>query len=498
MTGTRAPAGAVRVAAPADAGRSTARGALWLATNGIVVKGAHTVVLLSLAAALTPADLGLVALGSLVATVAAILGSLGAASALVHLPGSTAHAERAARTALSLGLLSSTALAAGLWVAAPYLASALRADDGGAGVIRGLTVVLPCLAVAGVTTELLRRRLAFARRIVPDTVAAVVGAVVATALVAQGVGVMALVAGQVVQAVLMMVLAWAVHPPVLPGWDRDHARALVSFGVPFSGAHLLEVVQLNLDYLLVARVLGAVALGHYSLSYRIANIPYLMVAVVVTGAVFPYLCRTRGVLRARAAEVALAVTLSLVLPACALLALVAPDLALLGPEWAPAAPVLVVLAGYTLLLAALQVCLTVLNAAGRPGRALGVRLLHLTLLGLVLLVVVDGGIGSVALGQVAAVAAVGAPALLLARRAVPGTSGARLLADLRPALLATAVMALVVAGLRWLGLDAGAGPGAVAAVVVLGVGAHVVVLRVSGAETYRAAAALLRRPEVSS
>ena len=66
--------------------------------------------------------------------------------------------------------------------------------------IRGLTVVLPCLAVAGVTTELLRRRLAIARRIVPDTVSAVVGAVVAIGLVTQGVGVMALVAGQVTQA----------------------------------------------------------------------------------------------------------------------------------------------------------------------------------------------------------------------------------------------------------------------------------------------------------
>ena len=75
---------------------STARGALWLATNGIVVKAAHTVVLLTLAALLTPSALGLVALGSLVANVAAILGTLGTASALVHLEGSTQRVERAA------------------------------------------------------------------------------------------------------------------------------------------------------------------------------------------------------------------------------------------------------------------------------------------------------------------------------------------------------------------------------------------------------------------
>nr|WP_276509703.1 oligosaccharide flippase family protein [Nocardioides marinisabuli] len=469
---------------------------MWLATNGIVVKGAHTVVLLALAAALTPSALGLVALGTLVATVAAILGGLGTASALVHLPGSAADAQRAARTALTLGLVTSTLLAAGLWVAAPSLASALRAEAGGAAVIRGLTVVLPCLAVAAVTTELLRRRLAFARRIVPDTVSAVVGAVVAVLLVAQGVGVMALVAGQVVQALLMMVLVWAVHPPVLPGWDRADARALVSFGLPFSGAHLLEVVQLNLDYLLVARVLGALALGHYSLSYRVANMPYLMVAVVVTGAAFPYLCRAQGPLRARGVEVALAVTVSLMLPACVLLALVADDLVLLGPEWAPAAPVLVLLAGYALLLAVLQVGLTVLNAAGRPGHALGVRLLHLLVLALVLLAVVEAGIAAVALGQVVAVAAVGVPALWLARRSVPGTSAARLLADVRPALVATAAMALAVVALRSLGLGAAAGVWAVALLAVAAVGVFLVVLRTVGPQTWRSARALLSRPEV--
>ncbi len=484
------------VRAHPDAARSTARGALWLATNGIVVKGAHTVVLLALAAALTPSALGLVALGTLVATVAAILGGLGTASALVHLPGSAADAQRAARTALTLGLVTSTLLAAGLWVAAPSLASALRAEAGGAAVIRGLTVVLPCLAVAAVTTELLRRRLAFARRIVPDTVSAVVGAVVAVLLVAQGVGVMALVAGQVVQALLMMVLVWAVHPPVLPGWDRADARALVSFGLPFSGAHLLEVVQLNLDYLLVARVLGALALGHYSLSYRVANMPYLMVAVVVTGAAFPYLCRAQGPLRARGVEVALAVTVSLMLPACVLLALVADDLVLLGPEWAPAAPVLVLLAGYALLLAVLQVGLTVLNAAGRPGHALGVRLLHLLVLALVLLAVVEAGIAAVALGQVVAVAAVGVPALWLARRSVPGTSAARLLADVRPALVATAAMALAVVALRSLGLGAAAGVWAVALLAVAAVGVFLVVLRTVGPQTWRSARALLSRPEV--
>ena len=117
----------------------------------------------------------------------------------------------------------------------------------------------------------------------------------------QGHGVMALVVGQIVQASLTMVLAWVVHPPVLPGWNLEDARGLLSYGGPYAGANLLELVQLNIDYLIVSRVLGGEALGQYSLAFRLAFMPYLMVVVVMSGAAFPYLCRQRGADLGRAA-----------------------------------------------------------------------------------------------------------------------------------------------------------------------------------------------------
>ena len=169
-------------AQPGDEGRTgsdegrAARGALWFATNGIVVKGAQTLVLLTLAATLAPSALGLVALGTLVVNVSAILGNLGTSGALVYWRGDV---RAAARTAVTIGLVSASAMTLLLWFTAPALATALRAEDGGAAVIRGLVVTLPALAVAAVTQELLRRELRFLRRIVPEATGAVVGAVVA-------------------------------------------------------------------------------------------------------------------------------------------------------------------------------------------------------------------------------------------------------------------------------------------------------------------------------
>lgn len=422
----------------------TARGALWLATNGVVVKASQTVVLLALAAMLAPEALGLVALGTLVANASAVVTSLGTASALVYWRGDV---ERAARTAVTIGVGMGVALAGLLWAAAPWLATALGAPDG-APVIRGLTAVLPCLAVAAVTNELLRRRLLFLRRIIPDTVSSVVGAVVAIALVADGSGVMALVAGQVVQAVLTLLLSWCVHPPVLPGWDRDDARGLLTYGGPYAGANLLELVQLNVDYLIVSALLGPVALGQYSLAFRLSFMPYLMIVVVITGAAFPYLCRVRGRRLGEAATVVMTATLTLVLPLCVGVALLADHLTLLGAKWEPGVPVVAWLAGYAVLLSVGQLVQVTLNAAGRPAVTMSLRLCHLLLLVATLSVAARSGVVAVAVGQLAVAGCIALLAVTAARVLVRGFSLRALARALRPAAVGVLTMVAVVLAAR--------------------------------------------------
>ena len=448
-----------------DDARRTARGALWLGTSSLVVKTSQTLVLLTLAALLAPSALGLVALGTLVANISAILANLGTANALVYWRGDV---QRAARTSVTIALVGGGVLAALLWLIAPWLAATFRAEDGGAAVIRGLTVVLPCVAVAAVTGELLRRELRFARRVVPDIVASVVGAVVAVVLAATGYGVMSLVVGQIIQGVLTMLLAWVVHPPVLPGWSSEDARALLSYGGPLSAASLLEIVQLNLDYLFVSRVLGALALGYYSLAFRLAYLPYLMIVIVITGAAFPSLCRRRGTELGRAAERVAATTLTLVVPLALGLVLLRDHLLLLGDKWEPAVPVVAWLAAYGVLLSVGQVVQVTLNASGRPALSLCLRMSHLVGLLVALPVAVGHGIVAVAVAQVVVVSLVATFALVLAARTVAGLSLLRLAGRLRAPLggaIAMTVTVLVLQALR------PADPGSLVDFVLAGVAA---------------------------
>lgn len=478
-------------AAQGEDAKRTARGALWLGSSSIVVKTSQTVVLLTLAAVLAPEALGLVALGTLVANVSAILANFGTANALVYWRGDV---QRASRTSVTIALVGGGLLAGLLWLTAPWLASTFRAEDGGAAVIRGLTVVLPCIAVAAVTGELLRRELRFSRRVIPDIIASVVGAVVAVGLVVSGFGVMSLVVGQIIQGVLTLLLAWMVHPPVLPGWNATDARGLLSYGGPQSAAALLEAVQLNLDYLVVSRVLGALALGYYSLAFRLAYLPYLMIVIVVTGAAFPYLCRRRGTELGTAAERVAAATLTLVLPLSLGLALFADHLVILGDKWSPAVPVVAWLAAYGLLLSVGQVVQVTLNAGGRPGLSLVLRTTHLLGLLVALPIAVSYGIVAVAVAQVVVVSLVATFALVLAARTIAGLSLARLATSLVPPAVAAVAM---VASVLLLHAVRPADPASVTDFVaggLLAVGAYAATLWSLDRQGLREAAGLLRRP----
>ncbi|MCG8154563.1 oligosaccharide flippase family protein, partial [Pimelobacter simplex] len=261
-------------------------GAGWLAVGAVTAKTAQTLVLLVFAAVLDPGAMGLIALAAVVLNVVTVLADLGTSTALVHLRGD---AERAARTALTLALATSAVLVAVVWVAAPVLADVLRVGEEGTGVLRGVVLCAPLVAAAGVSGELLRRSLDFRRRVLPDVAGNVVGALVTVAALAAGQGAYALVHGQVALAAVTLVVFWVVRPPVRPGWARPDAVALLAFGRSLAAGSVLSLLVLNVDYLLVAHRLGSADVGTYSIAFRLAFMPYLLIALVIGGAVFAHL-----------------------------------------------------------------------------------------------------------------------------------------------------------------------------------------------------------------
>ncbi len=405
-----------------------ARGALWLSVSAWTAKGAQTLVLLVLAKVLTPSEFGILAVAALTYNVLLVLTHLGIVDALTYLKDRIDIGE-ASKTALSICIAGGLVLTAVTWALAPLAAHFFHSPQA-TFVLRGFALGITFDAAAQVPIGRLTRSLNFSKRTITDSVPSVIGAAVTIAVVASGHPLVGLVAGQITGSVTNATVAFLIGPRCRPGWSPAMARQLLSYGKYLSAADLVTLGLLNVDYVIVGHVLGPVALGYYSLAYRICFMPYLSISVVANGALFPYYCRLPSQeAKARTAESAFSLITALSIPWFAGLVLFAGDIALLGHKWAPATGAVRFLAVYGLFLSLILSALEVLKAVGRTHLVFLARGLHLAILTVVLILTVHRGITVVALDQ-AVVAA-----------AIAGLTGLWIIryASLRPAALSRSV-----------------------------------------------------------
>jgi O-antigen/teichoic acid export membrane protein len=349
-----------------------------------------------LAKALAPAEFGILAIAALTYNILSAINELGMADALTYLQD---RIEEATRTALSLVIAAGLVLMALTWAFAPVIASFFHSPHA-VFVIRGFAVCLPFDAAAQVPIGRLTRALNFRRRAVTDSLPSITGGLVTIAVVAAGYPLIGLVAGQIASSVANAVIAFLLGPRCLPGWNSILARRLLNYGGYLTAANLINLGLLNVDYIIVGHVLGPVALGLYSLAYRICYMPYLAISVVANGAVFPYYCRlpSREAV-GRASESTISLINAVIIPWFAGLVLFADHIVILGSKWAPAAGAVRFLAVYGFFLSLTLSALQVLKAVGRANLVFVGRGLHLATLTAVLIGTVQGGITVVALDQ---------------------------------------------------------------------------------------------------
>ncbi|NUT91286.1 MAG: oligosaccharide flippase family protein [Saccharothrix sp.] len=379
------------------------RGSLWLFLVNLVGKAGQVAVTLVLAAFLTEGGLGLVALTVSLVNIGHVIQSMGVYDVISR---TTLDPRRVAGTLLTLSVGTGATLALVLIAGADVLANVLDAPQA-APLIRLAALSLPFTAAGGVQLGLMHRDLDFRRRLVPDAGGALLGAAVTVVLAVQGKGPVSLVVGLLVTAVALPVLGAVVGVKVRPCWDGTAAAESLRWIAVVGPGALVAVLLVNVDYLAIGHVLGPEAVGVYSLAYRIAWVPYIVVAVVLGGVLFPLCAKLiragepEGVPAAagRFTQATLVVTGGLY----AVTAAMADRVELFGSRWSPAAVPLAVLCLYGLGLGLLHLWYQVLRAAGHARRYLALELTHLVTLVVALAVVTRHGVVAVAVTQAAVV-----------------------------------------------------------------------------------------------
>jgi PST family polysaccharide transporter len=382
----------------------TLAGMLWAAYGKVAFHVTRLVVLGILARLLTPADFGLVSAALVVTGLSAVVAHIGVGPALIQRPTLE---PRHLRTGFTASLLMGLLFGAVIWTGAP-LAERLLGVAGVAPVLRVLAWTFPIQGIGTVARSLVSRELGFKWLANVDVTAYGVGyGVVGIGGAVLGYGVWSLVAAHMVESVVRSGLLLARHPPTRRlGMERAALQDLLYFGSGFTLARLANYVAVQGDQALTGRYLGAAALGFYGRAHALMAAPAYAFGTVLDQVLFPAMAKVQhdaerlaAVYRRGVALIAL-----LVLPASAVLILVAPELVrvVLGPHWAPVVAPFQVLGLGMLFRASYKMSDSIARSTGAVYRRAARQLVYAGLVCLAAWIGARWGITGVAWGSLAA------------------------------------------------------------------------------------------------
>ena len=272
------------------------RGLVWGFVNSVSMRLATLALSIVLARLLTPGAFGAFAVALVVQAILINFADLGMSADLIR------HREwqRRVPTVASISLAASGLLCLGMIAGAPTLASSLGSHQA-APVIAVMSLSL-VIAGAGVAPyAAIQREFQQSRYFVIVLSSFLIGSAVTVLLIAGfGWGAMALAVGKVVEQACSVSLQFVVTRtrPAF-GFDRSVARSALAFGLPVCGANALSWLVLNLDYIVIGRVAGAVALGLYVLAFNMSSWPVNALVQTVRNVALPGFSRMDGASSAR-------------------------------------------------------------------------------------------------------------------------------------------------------------------------------------------------------
>jgi PST family polysaccharide transporter len=384
-----------------------------------------------------PAEFGVFSLGLVVFAFISSVAEAGVASAVAR---SDLDLDRIAPTVTTIALTTSTVLAVAMATSADPLAHLLGSPQV-APSLRILSICVLLIGVFAVPGAQLQREFRQDRLFLANAVSFVPGSAALVLLALHGDGATAFAWSRVVgQVVTGAIMTASVSRRFRPGWSRPEAKALLAYGLPLGGANLLSQVVVNVDYLIVGRLLDVTAVGVYTLAFNVSSWATSAIGSMLNGVVLPAFSAIRaasGDLVAavrRATRVVGVVAFGIVSLTSGL---AAPLVRVLyGPTWLAAAGPLVILGIYGVVSVLGLLLANIVIAMGRTTAVLGVQVAVLALLMPALYVGIGRlGILGAALAHVAVALAVTLPVYA---RALRSATGARL-RDLLEALAPPAV-----------------------------------------------------------
>jgi O-antigen/teichoic acid export membrane protein len=239
---------------------------------------------------LNPHDYGLVAMSTVVIGFVSLFGEPGLAAGLVQ---TRALREDTSRTASAVIVLLNLILFSGLELAAANFAAWFREPEL-TRVIRVASLSLFMTAIATVPQALLERNLRFRELALALVAGSVVGSLTTIVCALLGLGVWALVFGTLSLSAVRSILIISYNRALVwPDLSRglQPVRHLVRFSSHIIGIRILWYWAINVDLIILGRLMHSAAIGSYSVGANLAAIPGDKAMEAVNRVSFPTLSR---------------------------------------------------------------------------------------------------------------------------------------------------------------------------------------------------------------
>lgn len=349
--------------------RRTLKGAAWLGGASIARLGLRLISVGILARLLTPHEYGITAAALVVMEFAFVLYSLGLAPALIQ--RREVRDEHVA-TAFSASLGMAAIAGIGMWSAAPLAANLMGIPE-----LRDVLKVLAFTAPFGAFSALCEALLARSMRtksiaLRPLFTFIFANFFVAIPLAYYGCGYWSLIAMHIAEVLVgTAVFAFAARDLLVrPGLSRPAFRELWPMSLGFSITEPALYFGANIDSFLIARLLGADALGLYSRASFVSKNALNLFGTIARVAAFPAMAKIQTEQdRLQRAVLKILLTIAIItMPASAFSFIFAGEIVdlLLGHQWISATASFAFLSSALYFYLSRRACYAVFQALGRP------------------------------------------------------------------------------------------------------------------------------------
>jgi len=319
-----------------DLRKKTIKGIFWsfLSQGGKQVS--QIIIITILARLLSPDDFGTLAMVLVFTNFAMIFSEMGMIGALVQ---KTDTRDRHYHSAFWLNIIVGIGLTLIFMVSSPLIAWFYKKPE-----LKPILFIVSFNFIFSsftiVQQAILTKEMDFKSLAIRDIISMILGGIVGIIMAYHGFGVWSLVYQLIVTTLMNACLLW-----VLSSWRPKFEFAMAdikdifNFSANVTGFNVLNYFSRNLDQLLIGKFLGPIALGYYSLAYKIMLYPLQNISWVIIKVMFPAFSKIQDNIREmRLNYLKMIKAISLVtFPLMAWLFCVAPEIVhiFIGDKWKP-------------------------------------------------------------------------------------------------------------------------------------------------------------------